>query len=105
MATTKDFADFVCECVRDFGEITSRKMFGEYMVYINAKPVLLLCDNVLYVKMKDEIKEYMQDAEIGYPYNGAKMLYVLDVENQDLIGNVLPILENITAIPKSKKKK
>ena len=104
MATTKDYTDFVCECVRDFGDITSRKMFGEYMVYINAKPILLLCDNVVYIKMKPEIEEQMKMANTGYPYNGAKLHYILDVEDMDLLGSVIPVLERVTEIPKSKKK-
>ena len=33
-----------------FGEVWSRKMFGEYMAYLNEKPVLLVCDNTVFVK-------------------------------------------------------
>lgn len=37
------------------------------MVYINDKPILLICDNTVFVKKLDEIKEQIQDAEVGYP--------------------------------------
>ena len=40
MATTREYVEFVCEQIRGVGEIRYRKMFGEYMVYINAKPIL-----------------------------------------------------------------
>jgi TfoX/Sxy family transcriptional regulator of competence genes len=105
MASTQDFIEFVCEQIQGIGVITYRKMFGEYMVYVNAKPILLICDNIVYVKMKDEIKEYMEDVETGIPYHGAKPHYILDIENFDLTREILPILERITEIPKSKSKK
>ena len=51
MATSKDYIEFVLEQVKDFGDVTARKMFGEYMVYANEKPVLLVCDNSVFVKI------------------------------------------------------
>ena len=103
MACNKEYIDFVCEMVKDLGMITSKKMFGEYMVYVNAKPILLICDNTVFIKMKEEIQKYMENAETGYPYEGAKLHYILDVENQDLTKKVIPILENITLVPRKRK--
>lgn len=105
MASTKDYVEYVCDSVKDFGIITNKKMFGEYMVYVNAKPILLICDNTIYIKMKDEIKEYMDECGTGYPYNGAKLHYILDVEDRDITSKVIPILERITPLPKSRGKK
>ncbi len=31
MATDKEFIEFVCEQIRNAGEVTYKKMFGEYM--------------------------------------------------------------------------
>lgn len=50
MATSKEYADFVCEHMEPFGTVSSRKMFGEYMVYIDGKAVLSVCDNTAFVK-------------------------------------------------------
>ena len=41
MATTKDYIEYVCERLHGAGGLRYRKMFGEYMVYVNDKPVLL----------------------------------------------------------------
>lgn len=105
MATSVDFIEYVCEQIADTGIVTCKKMFGEYMVYVNAKPILLVCDNTVYVKMLDEVKDIMQNAEIGNPYNGAKLHYILDIENKELCEEIIGILEPITKIPKPRKKK
>lgn len=47
----------------------------------------------------------MQDAEVGYPYNGAKVHYILDVENVELSKNIIDIFETITPVPKPRKKR
>ncbi|WP_318721733.1 hypothetical protein [Treponema sp.] len=38
MATTKEYHDYVMECLEKAGEVTSRKMMGEYCLYYNGKP-------------------------------------------------------------------
>ncbi|HAZ97195.1 MAG TPA: transcriptional regulator, partial [Treponema sp.] len=37
MSTTKEYIDFVCEQIELYGEVRNRKMFGEYMAYLNEK--------------------------------------------------------------------
>ncbi len=44
MATSKEYIEFVCEQLDGIENVTYRKMFGEYMVYVNAKPLLIVCD-------------------------------------------------------------
>ena len=105
MATTKDYAAFVCDCVFRYGEVRARKMFGEYMVYVNDKPVLLVCDNTVYVKKLHEIEELMSGAECGVPYDSAKEHYILDIEDRELTAKAVEILERITPVPKKRSKK
>ncbi len=50
MATSKEYIEFVCEQICRYGAVTYRKMFGEYMAYLNEKPILLVCDNTVYIK-------------------------------------------------------
>ena len=80
-------------------------MFGEHMVYVNDKPVLLVCDNMVFVKKLPEIEELMSDAECGLPYEGTKEHYILDIENRELTAKAAQILERITPVPKKKNKK
>ncbi len=105
MATSSEYIDFVCEFLRPFGTVSARKMFGEYMAYLNGKPVLLVCDNTVYIKKYDALAPFMSDASSGFPYEGAKEHYILDVENSVLMQDVIPILEKLTPIPKIQNKK
>jgi TfoX/Sxy family transcriptional regulator of competence genes len=103
MATTKDYIEYVCEQIEGIGEVRYKKMFGEYMAYINNKPILLVCDNIVYVKILDCIAEYMINAEKGYPYNGAKEHYILDIDNKELSIVIINELEKVIPIPKPRK--
>jgi TfoX/Sxy family transcriptional regulator of competence genes len=105
MATDHDFIEYVCEQVGTTGIVTYKKMFGEYMVYINARPILLVCDNTVYVKILDCIKDLMAEAEIGTPYPGAKPHYILDIDNSALSCEAVRILEPVTLLPKPRKRK
>lgn len=102
MATSAEYAEFVCERMRRFGEIRCRKMFGEYMVYLNEKPVLTLCDSTPFVKMLPELSPFL--SETGFPYEGAKEHYLLDVENDALLDQVIPLLEAVMPFPKKRSK-
>jgi len=85
MASDKDFVNYVMDQIYGIGIITSKKMFGEYMVYVNQKPVILICDNTAYVKKLDSIKLFCENAETGIPYNGAKEHYILDIDNRETL--------------------
>ncbi len=104
MATSVEYIDFVRERLDRFGSVRTRKMFGEYMVYFNDRPILTVCDNTVFVKKFPELSEIMSSAPCGFPYEGAKESYILDIENDELLDQVIPILGNIVPLPKSKKK-
>ena len=110
MATSKEYIEFVCEQIYRYGAVTYRKMFGEYMVYVNDKPlltvpILLVCDNTVYIKEFPELDGIMSEAERGIPYDGVKERYILDIEDSELLDEVIPILERLTEIPKKKNRR
>ena len=43
MSTSKEYMQFVLDQLEEFPDVTYRKMFGEYMVYLQGRPVLLVC--------------------------------------------------------------
>lgn len=105
MACNIEFIEHICAQIESVGSIRYRKMFGDYMIYANDKPIILACDNTAYVKVLPELAEYMQDADKGFPYEGAKEHYILDVDKHTLATRVARILEEITPLPKPRKKK
>jgi TfoX/Sxy family transcriptional regulator of competence genes len=105
MATSVEFIEFVCDQVCRAGDIRYKKMFGEYMVYVNDKPVLLVCDDMVFVKKLPELTDKMGSAESGFPYEGAKEHYILDIDNADFSCEIVRIVEHVTPFPKSRKSK
>lgn len=84
MATDLNYIKYVVEQI-DLPDISFKKMFGEYMVYYKAVPVLLVCDDCVFVKILKETTELLgEDCEQEFPYDGAKLHYVLDIDNSDL---------------------
>lgn len=104
MATTKEFHDYVLENLSKVGEITTRKMMGEYLVYFSEKLIGNLCDNCLYLKPTDSALRYLPDAERGYPYEGSKtlMIVVEDIENTEQLSQVLHAMYDELPAPKRK---
>ena len=51
MATSKSFLEFVTEQLSDAGEVTTRPMMGEYLVYFRGKLIGDICDDRLLVKI------------------------------------------------------
>ena len=76
MACTTDFIDFVCSQVEGVGVIRAKKMFGDWMIYIDEKPIILACDNTCYVKMLPVIADMMTDAGTGFPPD----IFILNTE-------------------------
>ena len=103
MATSMEFINYVCEQLSGIGNISYKKMFGEYMVYLNEKPVIIVCDDTAYVKKLDCIQSFMENADTGFPYNGAKEHYILDIDNPDFSKEVIKEIEKVTPLPKRKK--
>ena len=105
MATSQEYIDFVAEQIAPFGAVTARKMFGEYVLYLNGKGILTVCDNAVFVKKYPELEALMQGAACGAPYPGAKEHYLLDPEDHALLEQLIPKLEALTPLPKPRRKR
>lgn len=105
MASTTEFIDFVCSQLSTVGQVRSRKMMGDYVIYVDEKCVIIACDGQCYVKKIPEIEGLMAEAECGYPYDGAKEHYILDIEHGEHARKVVSMLRDVLPYPKGKKKK
>lgn len=104
MATTAEYIRYVCEQLPPCGAVRYRKMFGEYMVYMDEKPILTVCDNTVFVKKLPQLAEVMANAAVGFPYEGAKEHYILDMDDPALTAAAIEILLAVTPLPKKRKK-
>ena len=105
MASSLELVQHIADQLAPCGAVAYKKMFGEYLIYRNGKPALLVCDNTVFVKKLPELATLLPDAPEGLPYEGTKPHYILDVENRELTEKVLEIVERVTPFPKKRKKK
>jgi hypothetical protein len=105
MATSLDYVEYVCGQVEGVGLVRYKKMFGEYLLYVDDKPILLVCDSSVFVKILPCLDALMADADKGLPYGGAKEHYILDIDNVELVRDVVTALLPVTPVPKPRKKK
>lgn len=105
MATSEEYLAFVCEQIARFGAVRYRKMFGDATVYLDDKPILLVCDNTVFVKCLPETAALLSDAGTGTPYDGARPHYMLDIDNAALLDVLIPVLAACTPAAEAKKEK
>ena len=109
MASDIGFVDFVCEQVGRAGAIESKKMFGEYLVYCDGRPALLVCDNQVFVKILPETTALFaargRAFDVGLPYKGAKEHYVLDMDDADFATETTGLLARMPPPDKKNNKK
>jgi hypothetical protein len=106
MASDLAYVQYVIDQIKTDGTITYKKMFGEYLIYVNGKPVVLVCDNTAFVKMLDCIKPLManrENEETGFPYDGAKEHYIINADDSGHLSDMVAVLEKNVPIPKKKK--
>ena len=87
--------------------LTSRKMFGEYALYLDGKTVAFVCDDTLFIKPTPGALALLPDTERGPAYPGSKD-YINGSEaldDPDLCTRVLRQVAEDTPMPKPKTKK
>ena len=104
MASTKEYLDFILEQLSGLDEITYKAMMGEYIIYYRGKIVGGIYDDRFLVKNVKTAREMMPDADLEFPYEGAKeMLLVDDVDNKEFLRELLEAMYDELPAPKKKK--
>ncbi len=108
MASSQSTVDFIAEQMNGAGIITSKRMFGEYAVYVNGKVIAFVCDDNLFLKPTSEAREFYPEAEDAPPYPSAKMYMLIDEgrwEDREFMSALASISYYALPLPKPKKKK
>ncbi len=104
MSTTKEYHDYVLESLSRVGNIRTRKMMGEYLVYYKEKLIGNICDNTLFIKETKTSRELLKECEMAYPYEGSKtLMYMVEELDDDLLGELLNGMYQDLPIKKTKK--
>ena len=107
MTTRAQTIDDLKDALSDLNGLTTRKMFGEYALYLGAKVVALVCDDLLFVKPTVGALALVPNATMAPPYPGAKPHICLEgaLDDPDLVVDVLRAVAADLPEPKPKAKK
>jgi TfoX/Sxy family transcriptional regulator of competence genes len=107
MASDQNFVEFIIEQIKNAGEITAKKMFGEYGIYADGKIFGLICDNKLFIKPTKAGREFIGRVIEAPPYEGAKPSYLIEdkIEDSEWLSELVRISVKELPTPKPKKKK
>ncbi len=104
MASNKDFVQYIADQCAGAGEITTRKMFGDYAVYCEGKLFALICDDRFYLKPTEQVRSLLRNACLQPPYDGAKDYFLItDVDDRDYLSML--VTATCKALPDAKPKK
>lgn len=107
MASDKEFLDFILDQIENAGQITAKKMFGEYGIYSDGKLFALVCDNKLFIKPTESGRKFIKDVVASPPYPGAKPSFLIEdkLEDREWLSTLVRITVRELPEPKPKKKK
>ena len=106
MASNPDFVQYIADQCSGAGEITVKKMFGDYGIYCDGKIFGLICDDCFYLKPTEAVRSLLRTVELRPPYDGAKDYFlVADVDDHDYLAALVSETCKNLPDPKPKKKK
>ncbi len=105
MASREEFVKYVCDQISGAGDITYKKMFGEYGIYCNGKIIGLICDDSFFVKETNAGAAVLKNVVEAQPYEGAKLHFLVEnVDDRELLTEFISATYNELPSPKPKRK-
>src|SRR3954467_7233130 len=105
MASAQSNVDFVLEQLSDAGEVSARKMFGEYAIYRRDKIIALFCDDQLFIKPTVGGRTFIGKVKEAPPYPGAKLWFLVTgdyCEDGEWLSELIRITDRELPPPKPK---
>jgi TfoX/Sxy family transcriptional regulator of competence genes len=86
MASDQGFVDHLCERLALGNALSTKKLFGEYAVYLDGKIVALVCDNQLFVKPTPAGRAMLKTVVEESPFPNAKPHFLIeDFDDRSLL--------------------
>jgi TfoX/Sxy family transcriptional regulator of competence genes len=108
MTSQQSTVDFVIDQISDVGDVSAKKMFGEYGIYCGGKMVALVCDDQLFVKPTAGGRSRLKTVTEASPYPGAKPCFLISaemLEDREGLAELIKITSRELPLPVKKKKK
>ncbi len=100
--------EFLTDQLTALPNIRTRKMFGEYCLYCDEKPVAFVCDDELYVKPTDEGRAFIGEPDEAPAYPGSKLYFRVSGdrwEDRDWLTELIGLTTSVLPAPKPKRPK
>jgi TfoX/Sxy family transcriptional regulator of competence genes len=107
MSSSQKVVDFIVGQMMGAGDVTFKKMFGEYGIYCGGKMVASVCDDKLFVKPTVGGRAYIGDVVEALPYPSAKPSFLISaqkVEDFEWLSGLIKITAEELPLPVKKKK-
>jgi TfoX/Sxy family transcriptional regulator of competence genes len=78
MGSRQETVDYIIDQLAAAGEVSAKKMFGEYGIYCGGKMVALVCDEQLFIKPTAGGRAWIGTPDEASPYPGAKPCFLID---------------------------
>ena len=108
MASQQTIVDAIVLAASGAGDVSARKMFGEFALYCDGKLVALICDDRLFVKLTDAGRQLAGAVEEISPYQGAKPSLLIPPDRWNdgpWLSELLRVSANALSLPKPKARK
>lgn len=105
MASDLSFVEYVVDQIGFVWNITYKKMFGEYWIYLDWKYIACVCDNQFLLKPTDEVKKILHEVIEVPPYPWAKNYFLIEnLEDREYVASILKKTYQLLPEKKTKKK-
>jgi TfoX/Sxy family transcriptional regulator of competence genes len=107
VATDQGFVDHVQSQSGLGRELSFRKMFGEYALYLHGRVVAFACDNQLYLKPTGPGRALLGEVSERAPYPGGKPHFLIDeqIDDRALLRRLFLATAEALPLPKPKPKR
>lgn len=106
MASSAELTAYIAEQFSGAGEITYKKMFGEYGLYCGGKFFAMVCDDRLFVKITEAGRAQFPFLPEDAPYDDAKNCFLIEnPDDRDFLVRLAVVTCSALPDPKPRKKK
>lgn len=105
MASSTDTVQYIVDQIGLGNRLSSKKMFGEFALYLDGKVIAFVCDDQLFLKPTEQGRRILGKVKEAAPYPGAKSYYLLtdELDDPDRLKEIVLATHRALPDPKSRR--